>query len=251
MIMSSPHPQKAQSKRGRRISFKTSDKASPYDAAVALRLQKAISDHPEFPTLKAFAEALAVEATTFRGYSSGARTLPNDLAERCAKLLSTTTDWLLYGRGPEPWGDSQPTGIRLASEAAAGLLQTDNQLMHDSGETIPIPSEFATRNGQPAFAVRLTTSDLDRQFPPGSIIICADVDKEFTPSEGALVLVHRSTAFGTERVFRRIKIIGGEIWLCPDSNNPAYHEPWNYTKNDAPGSVIKIVAIAFSVTHMI
>lgn len=114
--------------------------------------------------------------------------------------------------------------IWIRAEAAAGRLRATPELSVQEQTTVAFPaSPLAMAN---AFGVRVRTRDMERVFPPGSLVACVPAGPaESRPTDGRYVLVHARRGQLWEVTLRQYRVIDGQAWTWPRSDDPEHQAP--------------------------
>jgi hypothetical protein len=135
--------------------------------------------------------------------------------------------------------------ITVRAEAAAGVWKTTPELAVEDQVTAAVPlGGLLTGN---AFGVRVAGRDMDRVFPPGSLVVCTSLALHMPGvTSGTYVLVHARKGRLWEVTLRRYRSDGSDdVWLWPDSQHEEYEAPERYVVQRARADHAKqIVALA-------
>lgn len=165
--------------------------------------------------------------------------------DKLARVLSTTTDWLLHGRGPEvvsPPEDLAAThdspglivegsdGLEVPGDVAAGRYSSmDSAVDETVYPRVPVtPDDRYPRKAQYGLVVRGTS--VNRIAIDGDVLHCVDIQASgHYPINGELVVVEQITGGGhlRERTAKVFKEVGEErfVELWPDSDDPKWQTP--------------------------
>lgn len=186
-----------------------------------------------FPTIAEAAKAFELAYATYRQHESGERGFKLE-AERYARRLRTTPEWLLFGRQDErSVRNGDAVRVPIVSWVSAGQLM-------EAGEIVPEDDEWVHTSGLRGsryFATRVKGDSMDRYSPENSVIIVDAEDRDPRPGKAYVFSVDGQTTY---------KIYEDEpvIRLEPHSTNP-------FNKPIFPKDLRRLVVIGRVVRSML
>lgn len=90
--------------------------------STAAQRLKAAREKAGYDTAKSAAEAMGVAVATYIQHENGSRGYPADRAQRYARFLRVTPEWLIYGRGSANEGTSET--VPVVGYVGAGSVAT-------------------------------------------------------------------------------------------------------------------------------
>lgn len=213
---------------------------------------------------KAAGYATAADAARARGWSpvayrhheNGTAGYTQARAIEYAAAYHTTPEWLLFGRGPAPTGESgvhelggewtpRPVGrLPVLGAVAAGIWQEPAMIDPEDVEGY-LPVEVPGYDQATLYALRVTGPSMNRYYPEGRYIVVAPV-AETGVREGDHVVVRRNRAGLTETTVKEVVVEGDRIALWPRSTHEAHQTPiyiaGDEHDQDAPQIVAVVVA---------
>lgn len=212
------------------------------------------------------ARAFGWKPPTYLAHENGSRGLPYKRAIQYAKAFRVTAAWLMSGEGAhEPDSHTrigigqkenyQPkindyggiSRVPIIGNAAPGVWQ--DVIAEESMTTVE--SVEAEREAHQKFAVTLADSSMNRRFPDGTTLICANADGPDGPiRDGDTVVAER---YDGGMVERRVAVYrcdaAGQEWLWPDSNHRDHQAPLPLSSS-GPGAT-KVIGIVLASSNVV
>ena len=180
-----------------------------------------------YQTAKEAAVAMGVKVPSYIQHENGIRGFPNSVAERYARFLKVTPEWLTHGIR---MGESESfiklgPRIYVKGDVAAGVWREAWELPPSEWEVFTGRSDI-TAPLKDRFGLRIVGDSMNMVYPPGSVIECVAHYGGDIPN-GKRVVVKRTDAAGqietTVKEFMRDD--KGISWLLPRSTDPNFQAP--------------------------
>lgn len=181
-----------------------------------------------YETAKAAAEAMGASVATYLQHENGTRGLSRDRAQRYARFLKSTPEWLLYGRGDQPTQSSGEPHVRRVSRLVPVLGEVQAGAWTEAAEEPPpeevVPIYLAGFEGARLFALRVRGPSMDLHYPDGTMIIVCPA-AEIGVREGDHVVVQRRKGAMCETTVKEVVKDRHGIALWPRSRDPDHQKP--------------------------
>lgn len=201
-------------------------------------------------SVEQLAERIEKAASTVRAHENGQNGIKAPMAERYARALGVTPEWLLYGKvagqRPEPALGALTTRVLpIAHEVAAGLWMPADEVRDE-----PIgyyDAHFLQEYEHFQQWLEAVSGDsMDRMLPSGALIHVVDaIAMGYSAKHGDLVVVVRRRAQGAfvERSVKQVEMTAEGIELWPRSHNARWSEPLTMRDgmNDTDDAEVEIV----------
>jgi len=183
-------------------------------------------------SVEQLAERIEKAASTVRAHENGQNGIKAPMAERYARALNVTPEWLLYGKAagqrPEPALENLSTSrLPIAHEVAAGLWLPSDELRDE-----PIgyyDAHFLREYASFQQWLEAVSGDsMDRMLPHGALIHVVDaIAMGYAPKHDDLVVVVRRRAQGAfvERSVKQVALTPDGVELWPRSHSPRWSAP--------------------------
>lgn len=184
------------------------------------------------------AEMLGVGQPTYQRWETGKREPDLDQLVNLALTLGVEPSALIDQNIAVPLGPR----LHVKGEVAAGLWRPAFEWPEEDWLSFSGRGDV-TAERQHRFGLRVIGDSMDRTYPDGTIVECVSLFGNAEASPGKNVVVVRTNENGeVEATVKSLVESAGELWLVPDSTNPA-HRPFKLTEPE-PGIVeTRIVAV--------
>lgn len=154
-----------------------------------------------FRSAAAFARAYELSEVTYRSHENGQRGMNLEAAQRYARLLKVSPSWLLTGEGGGP--DPRTASVTISEIVDSAMGGWVRPLAEEAQYTIT----FRLPKGQPkqAFAGLVMEGGHHAEFPEGSELIFAAVEKGMPLHSGQYVLLEEAGNGEATRYFGRLE----------------------------------------------
>lgn len=183
-------------------------------------------------SVEQLAQRVGKSPTTVRAHENGQNGIRPPMAQRYARELNSTPEWILYGRSkadqrlPSP-DEITKQQLQIRYQVAAGAwLATDDVRDQPLGEAeahwLPEYKDFQQ------WLEVVSGDSMDRLLPPGSLVHVVDaIGMGYAPRHGDLVVVVRRRAQGAfiERSIKQVELTSAGVELWPRSHNPRWSQP--------------------------
>ena len=195
---------------------------------------------------KRWAAAAGVKANSLYNFTNGhSMSMDDETYEKLAEAAGVSAATLMGGADYSP---------AVGQAIVIGRVQAGNWqkavTFIDEADTsiVPcvLPPHIAAKGTRaPVFGLSVKGDSMDQVFPEGSVLICLPLYEMRGPvKDGDYVIVHRINPDGLfEATCKQYRLVDGEMWLAPRSNNPS-HGP-NNGKNTGDGVQVEVAAIVF------
>lgn len=184
------------------------------------------------------AEMLGVGQPTVQRWESGKREPDLDQLVHLALTLGVEPSALIDRNIAAPLGPR----LYVKGEVAAGQWRPAFEWPEEDWLSFSGRADV-TANRQHRFGLRVVGDSMDRAYPEGTIVECVSLFGQAEAMPGKRVVVVRTNNHGeVEATVKELVESEGELWLRPDSSNPA-HRPYKLSERE-PGIVeVRIVAV--------
>ncbi len=200
-----------------------------------------------YATAKDAAEAMGASVSTYIHHENGTRGFPATRADRYAKFLKTSPEWLLYGRaGVSDAAQSAELGpkIYVQGSVAAGVFTARMEYDESEWEAFTGAPDIDAPTGQ-RFGLRVEGDSMDLLYPPGTILECVRYWGRDPILNGKRVIVKRTRLDGeietTVKEYQQTD--DGIVWLVPRSSNPAFQAPIRCDRPEPGIARVEVIAL--------
>ncbi len=177
-----------------------------------------------------FGERVGVDQSTISKWEHGTQAPEFEAARSLASLANVSTDEFLGIDSQDLHPRARPVEeVPILGKVAGGIWR----LAEDDTPSEPEMAPIMKLNGYenvPKFALEVEGTSMDKDYPPGSIVICVQkyLDRATLPGDHVIVCRHRNDG-RIETTIKEIRIHpDGSAWLWPNSNDPNYQAPIQY-----------------------
>jgi SOS-response transcriptional repressor LexA len=209
-----------------------------------------------FSSAREAAIALGVSVSTYNSHERagqpGARTFKIDAARRYARRFGVSPAWLLIGDNAHAPPATAAEPARVIAAPVRGIAEASTwreyeDFDYDTIDPVPtLPGKWAHLE---QFAYKVSGPSMDKAgILDGTFVVCVPYfQARAGTSDGDVVVVERRRGPAVERTVKRLKIVGGQFELWPESTHPRWQSPIVVTPNGAmhegDGTTVEIVGL--------